>query len=433
MGLLRWLLGLFGGGEVRTADAGPRNAPPAVARREKRPWTRAKLRPLRYSVPRRAIRPVEVEERPYRFARPVVYRSGLFSTKKRLVYEDRSRDHNPDALARWNLPAFATPEDLATWLDVPAGTLAWLTGRFVNGQRPPSTKQAHYHFRWKEKRGGGARLLEAPKPTLARVQRQILRGILDRVPAHPAAHGFVRGRSILTNAQPHCGQPVIAKWDLGNFYASVRFSRVVAIFRGLGYSQEVALWMAGLTTSAAPADLPIPQWSCHDILPYHHRHLPQGASTSPALANLSAFGLDVRLAGLVNSFGGIYTRYADDLTISGGKNFGKTLRNLVPLVEAVIRDERFRVHKAKRKILRDGRRQTVAGVVVNRHPNISRGEYDRLKAILHNAIRDGAESQNRAGAADFAAHLRGRIAHVAMLNPARAAKLWDLYARVRFG
>jgi hypothetical protein len=206
----------------------------------------------------------------------------------------------------------------------------------------------------------------------------------------------------------------------------------VAIFRALGYSREAAIWLARLTTTGVPADLPLPAAGAHALRPYHGRHLPQGAPTSPALANLSAFSLDVRLAGLAKAFGGTYTRYADDLTISGGDGFGKKLRNLIPLAEQVIRQERFRVQKAKRKVLRSGQRQSVAGVVVNAKPNVRRDEYDRLKAILHNAIRRGAASQNRAKHPDFAAHLRGRIAYVSMLNPARGAKLASLYDRIDF-
>ena len=98
-------------------------------------------------------------------------------------------------------------------------------------------------YQWKAKRSGGGRLIESPKPLLKGIQTRILRDILDRVPLHAAAHGFAKGRSIASNAKPHCGQAVVVKWDLADFYPSVRFNRVVAIFRSLGYSREAAVWL----------------------------------------------------------------------------------------------------------------------------------------------------------------------------------------------
>jgi RNA-directed DNA polymerase len=77
-------------------------------------------------------------------------------------------------------------------------------------------------------------------------------------------------------------------------------------------------------------------------------------------------------------------------------------------------------------------RQTVCSVVVNAHPNVARDEYDRLKAILHEASLDGPATANRAGVAEFEAHLRGRISWVAELNPARGARLQARLAGIDF-
>ncbi len=363
-----------------------------------------------------------VRDSPYRFARPHLASSG--------EYTDLTGDHDSRALAVYGLPDLRTPENLAHWLDIPLGKVAWLTGRFFENERPQSEQEAHYHFHWVKKKTAGYRLIEAPKVLLKAVQSQILRSILDRVPAHPAAHGFVKQRSIRSNAAPHVGSAWVLKLDLTNFYPSVPFSRVVAIFRSLGYGREVAIWLGRLTTSAIPSNLSSPDRLANTVWPYRSRHLPQGAPTSPALANLSAFGLDVRISGMAAKYGARYTRYADDLTLSGPGKSIPALKEIIPFAEMIVCDERFSTNKSKRRVLRRHQQQTVTGIVVNEKLTLSRAEFDQLKAILTNCIRHGGTSQNRAGHADFASHLRGRIGHFLSVNRERGEKLRVLFQQI---
>ena len=375
-------------------------------------------------LPRLTVRNpiIEVASSPYCFARPSVLNPGQ--------YLDLSQDLRPERLARWDLPILKTPEDLAHWLQMTPGELAWLANRFRDAGRPVDESKAHYRYCWKPKKSGGYRLIEAPLQRLRDVQEQLLDDLLHRVPVHAAAHGFCIGRSVLTNAQPHVGQEVVVKLDLDNFYSRVRYSRVVAVFRGLGYSREVAIWLAQLTTSAIPGNLRFPGNEPRLLRLFLPRHLPQGAPTSPSIANLVAYGLDVRLAGLARSFGANYTRYGDDLTFSGDQKFLTGLRLFLPLVRHIIRQERFVLHASKRKILRPATQQSVTGVVVNNRPNISRREFDRLKATLHNCVKTGPQAQNHQQHPDFKAHLRGRIAFVQQLNPQKGAKLLRLYQQI---
>ncbi len=381
---------------------------------------------LRYSATvRRQGRTLRfTTDAPYRFARP------LFSSTE--GYRDLSGDHDSTALRRFGLPELRTPEDLARWLGVSLGRVAWLTGRFFENERPQSEQEAHYHFHWVKKKTAGYRLIEAPKVLLKSVQTQILRGILDLVPAHPAAHGFVKQRSIRSNAAPHVGSAWVLKLDLTNFYPSVPFSRVVAIFRALGYCREVAIWLGRLTTSAIPSNLNSPDGLANTVWPYRSRHLPQGAPTSPALANLSAFSLDVRLHGLAAKYGARYTRYANDLTLSGPGQSIPALREIIPFAEWIVRNERFTTNKSKRRVLRRHQQQTVTGIVVNEKLTLSRAEFDQLKAILTNCLRHGAASQNREGHADFASHLRGRIGHFLSVNRERGEKLMTLFQQINW-
>lgn len=387
--------------------------------RKRRP--RVRLVRLRRSRARQPLTARPVSSPPYRFA---------MKNPRTGAYLDLRGDDSPNRLMQLGLPQFSTPEELAEWLQLSPGKLAWLTHRFCEHHRPEDVQGAHYHYRWLRKRSGGRRLIEAPKPTLKGVQTKILREMLDHVATHPAAHGFVPRRSILTNAQPHAGSRALLKLDLENFYPSISYARVVALFRSLGYCREAALWLARLTTSAIPSTMAFPDGASSVLWPYLRRHLPQGAPTSPALANLSAYSLDVRLNGLARSFGLRYTRYADDLTFSGSQRLIRALPVFIPLATTIVQQERFRVNRPKRRVLRNNQRQTVTGVVVNERPNVSRREYDRLKAILTNCVRNGPSSQNRGQHDDFAAHLRGRVAHVTQLNPARGQKLLELYQRI---
>ncbi|MBD3672904.1 MAG: RNA-directed DNA polymerase [Planctomycetaceae bacterium] len=417
MSLWQLLKNLLFGGTAASSNPAVRNT--EHERRRGRP----RLQPLNYSQHSRNRQPSrQVSEKPYLYARKDTYRQD--------GWYDLREGGDAEFLQQEGLPLIESPAELADWLDLKPGQLAWLTHFFSPGSRAESVEQSHYHYHWVSKRSGGERLIESPKPMLKQVQSKILQGILNQVPVHRSCHGFTRGRSILSNAEPHCGQRLLLKFDLQNFYPSVSLNRVIAIFRSLGYNREVAIWLGRLTTTAIPSSIPFPEEGPKGLRDYLADHLPQGAPTSPALANLSAFSLDLRLHGLANSFGANYTRYADDITFSGPETLLKSLKTLIPLVEAVIRDERFTVNKAKRKVIRNNQRQTVCGVVVNEHPNYSRKEFDRLKAMLFNCIRFGPDSQNREGHPNFREHLWGRISFVKQLNPARGAKLEALWNQI---
>lgn len=397
-----------------------------VGIREGRPLKRPLPR-LRYEsslVPTPASAELHESDRePYAFARFGPFRG---------TFLDLSQDADPGWLNEFKLPELRTPEDLADFLGLTINELAWLANRCQEDGRPQSLQKWHYTHRWLPKKSGGFRLLEIPKPKLKEVQHKILTGILNKVPAHRSAHGFVKGRSPISNADAHVGADVLYKLDLQNFYGTVRHNRVVAIFRTIGFSREVSMWLAMLTTSLPPYELRPPAPTAYYNSDWYARHLPQGTPTSPALANLSAYSLDVRLTGLARKYGATYTRYADDLTFSGSRSLINGLRQFIPLTEQIVRDERFRINSKKRRVLRSNQRMTVTGVVVNEHLNMSRRDYDRLKAVLHNCVKQGPDSQNRDNVADFEAHLRGRVEYACQLNPSRGAKLRALYDAIRW-
>ncbi|MBX3185465.1 MAG: RNA-directed DNA polymerase [Labilithrix sp.] len=340
---------------------------------------------------------------------------------------------------RWDVPAIATPGDLARWLGLSPAECDWFAdGRGLERLRRPEALD-HYRRRWVAKRRGGFRLLEAPKARTKAVQQRILREILDRVPAHDAAHGFVRGRSVRTHAALHVGRAVVVRLDLEDFFLSISAARVAGVFRAAGYPDDVAWSLTLLCTNVAPpSGLVLGRDATHDDVARlrraemraRTRHLPQGAPTSPALANLCARGLDVRLTALATKLGAVYTRYADDMTFSGDRRLARSSSRLEAWASAIASDEGFTVNHRKSRVMRAGVRQLVTGVVVNTRLNVARDAYDRLEATLHNCRRLGPGSQNRDGHPDFRAHLVGRVAHVKSLHPARGEKLAALLEQI---
>lgn len=343
------------------------------------------------------------------------------------------------AASNWSLPRIESKAELARWLNLAVEELDWYADlKGINAKRVGS-RLIHYHYIFETKSSGGVRLIEAPKQHLRHIQRGILDEILNRIPAHSAAHGFVKGRSIRTFAAPHVGRTVILRMDLEDFFPSFRARRIQSLFRTIGYPESVADVLGGLCTNTVPFGVTIPPamnaptGAINEMRRLYFRpHLPQGAPTSPALANLCCYRLDCRLSRLAESAGATYTRYADDLAFSGDRDFASRAERFSTWVAAILQESGFSVNHHKTRIMRKGVRQHLAGLVTNEHLNIPREEFDRLKAILTNCTRHGWESQNRAGRPDFRAHLAGRIAFVESVNAARGMRLWRLFDRIRW-
>jgi retron-type reverse transcriptase len=267
------------------------------------------------------------------------------------------------------------------------------------------------------------------------MQRQILQKLLNRVPPHEATHGFIRGRSSVTHAAAHSGKQVVIRMDLKDFFPNIPAGRIHALFAKLGYSDQVARLLAGLCTHITPgvvlADSQVKQHlSFAERQPFRSAHLPQGAPTSPALANLCAFRLDMRLDALAETMDARYTRYADDLVFSGDRDFSACVHRFHVQVAAIALEEGFVINTRKTRIMRAATRQQVTGLVVNRHPNLPRGTFDHYKAILTNCVRYGPASQNRSNHPDFRAYLQGIISYALMVNPHRGKLLQTLYQRI---
>jgi RNA-directed DNA polymerase len=317
------------------------------------------------------------------------------------------------ALDQHKLPPLAKPADVAKLVGVGRDELKKL-------MRPGCEKGSGYVEFEIPKAKGGSRRIAAPRTPLRKVQRVILDQILAKVPLHDACHGFVSGRSTVSNAKPHQGAAIVIKLDLKDFFPTVHYRRVRGLFQHLGYNAEVAATLAGLTTYRPKLDKKTVVWP---------GMLPQGAPTSPALANLACRRLDHRLAQLAAKYKATYTRYADDLTFSFKKVPDVKLGRLLWWIDGICQQEGFTERADKRRILRAKHQQRVTGLVVNQRVAIPRADRRRFRAILHNCAKHGVESQAR-GHADFAAYLAGYAAYVHMVDPRLGKRYLDEVARL---
>ena len=206
------------------------------------------------------------------------------------------RRSNVEKLEAQNLPALSTPADLAAALGVAIPRLRFLA---FHSEAPTRTHYLHFTV---PKKSGGTRTLSAPHASLKRTQEWIFTNLLQKLEVHPAAHGFVSGRSTLTNATPHVGAGVVVNADLTDFFPTITFPRVKGLFQALGYSPAVATILALLCTESPRREVQYGGTTYHAAV--GPRALPQGACTSPALSNAIARRLDLRLTGIARNSAG---------------------------------------------------------------------------------------------------------------------------------
>lgn len=279
------------------------------------------------------------------------------------------------------------------------------------------------------KRDGSDRRICAPKKQLKWVQQQILKHILSKVPPHPSAHGFVTGRSTVSNAAPHVGAELIVKFDLKDFFPTVHYFRVMGLFASLGYA--IGNCMFGTDDGANQIAPVLARLCCYTPDPnqWGSATLPQGAPTSPAISNLVCRRLDARLQGLAGANLGTFTRYADDLTFSFPKAEGLNLGRFRWWVDQVCQQEGFVVNQEKFRVIRGSQRQVVTGLVVNDAVRVPRELRRELRAIIHNCEAQGLESQAQrhprfqGNVPAFGQYLRGIAAYLNMVQPDHGAAL----------
>jgi len=251
--------------------------------------------------------------------------------------------------------------------------------------------EAHYRSFSFPKRRGGFRTISSPNPSLKAAQDWILKEILYAVPVHDRAFGFVKGRSVVDNAKAHLTSRVVLRIDLQDFFGSINFDKVLAFFSGLGYPPNVSYNLARTCT--------------------FENKLPQGGSTSPAISNIVCRRMDEQISEYASKEGLIYTRYADDITLSG-ENVQITPH--LDMIRKIARLNDFSVNESKTLLSGTDRKVIITGVSISGgRASLPRSQVRRVKADAHLILKYGPlGAMQRRGEMDpfFVDRVLGRIA-----------------------
>lgn len=288
-------------------------------------------------------------------------------------------------------------------------------------------RELYYQHYSIKKKHGGKRMISNPSNELKAIQSWVLTNILSKVKVEHACNSYLSEKNILTNATPHSRAHTILRIDMFKFFDTITENRVYGIFKSLGYHGNLAVDLAKICTVPTSEEY----WE-HFVktdkeqlikLKGHKAALPQGAPTSPALSNLVTRRLDRRLTGLALKHDVKYTRYADDLILSGNSNDIPS----ASFIYRLVKDEGFYPNYKKTKIMKKGNRQIVTGLTVSDGIHIPKKFKKQLFRILHFCEKYGTANYQKQSFAKDKAYFRewllGKIFYVRSIDKSTGDKL----------
>ena len=231
------------------------------------------------------------------------------------------------------------------------------------------------------KKNGDTRTICVPNKNLKKVQKKLynkLSTYYDEIKTQnnftsKISHGFEKNRSIVTNAEVHKNKRYVVNLDLLVFFPSINFGRVRSYFIKNNYfeiNDDIATILAQLTC--------------------YKGTLPQGASTSPLIANMICNIMDIRILKIAKKYRLDYTRYADDLTFStNNKYFLNDYDKFLEDIKNIIHRSGFELNSKKTRLLFSNSRQEVTGLVVNKKISVPKEYYKNTRAMAHSLYKNG--------------------------------------------
>lgn len=337
-----------------------------------------------------------------------------------------------------DLPVIFSLSHLAHLVDIQPKQLRAVTDRLIDPYRV---------FRLRKRSGGKSskaakrryRDICVPSPALMRTQRWVAQNILNALDPHYASHGFAPKSQMLDAAQVHCGRAWLLKMDLRNFFESITEKQVYWVFRGCGYTALLSFELARLCTRSK--DLKMHHHQVASVYPHPEAkagYLPQGAPSSPMLANLAVYKLDEKLTELAQSAGWRYTRYADDLAFSTDSDISrKDALWLKNKANGCIRKFGLETNHQKTTISPPGARKILLGVLVDREtPKLTRQFKDNIETHLYALTNPKIGVEAHLTARGFNSvigmrhHLKGLISFAHYVDPNYATRLYNSYNNV---
>jgi RNA-directed DNA polymerase len=291
----------------------------------------------------------------------------------------------------------SSEEQLSAILDIP----------FVDLQTAVHQAGRSYVEIHLKKKDGTPRLIRAPKDSLKRIQRSILDKLLIQAPLPKCAYGFASGKSIIENAKLHTDSKFVLSVDIKDFFPSVHYTRVEHLFHVLGANPKIAESLTILTT-------------------YEHA-LPQGAPTSPYIAGLVLGDLDRRITILCAKNRLTYSRYFDDITISGGKRTQEVISRVIEIVEAC----GFAAHTRpdKLRLYGPGEVRLITGIEVE-NGNLRVPAVHELTNYIGRLVSQGMEALESDDPLKEKLSLKGKLVFISQVDSALAALLEEQFIRI---
>lgn len=284
-----------------------------------------------------------------------------------------------------------------------------------------------------------------------KVQRWVVENVLKRVPAHEASVAFSKDDTLYKAVKPHCSAKWLVKLDIRQFFESISEASVYRVFRSLGFERLISFELARLCTrndgglTHRAGQWVNVGWNDEYVITQYRQewqgHLPQGAPTSPMLANLACRDLDERLSELANLHGVRYTRYADDMTFSSSDaTFGRArAASVIGSAYEQLAIHGLAPNKTKTSVTPPGGRKIVLGLSVEeKTPRLTREFKALLRQHLHYMLHEDfgvvrhAENRGFVSITGLRHHLEGLLAFAAQIEPAYAARLKGKFASVQW-